>query len=354
MTAVGVYYLSKTLLAPEQALAVGLLALIYPPLAWLMYGDPYETCFAPAVTVWLFLSVRKREWVAAGILAALALLLKEDQSIFLVWAATLFCFWASFRGDYGLRRFAVVVLGFSGLVISTYLLVLRPMLSGNHEWTAFMLATRQDSYESLGGTLSPRLLYLVQVFLPLAFLPILEPIVLLFAVPAFGEVLAAPRPLVWTMGSHYEGVWISYVLIAFAFAMARLARQSGRSFEVAVAAAALLSVFTYAFLRPAAVSKSIAFRTVADANVDAILQTNFPKGETVGVPDVLYGHLWQNPNVQLGIDRAPCFALILKDAQEKGFQRWMQREMLSGVVGRYEKVWTQGELELYRRNPCVE
>jgi uncharacterized membrane protein len=99
ITAGALYRIVVKKLTPELALAVSSVAIIYPPLTYIMYGDPYETCFAPAVTVWLYLAVMERRWAAATILMALALSIKEDQALFLAWDALLFIVWAIRRHD---------------------------------------------------------------------------------------------------------------------------------------------------------------------------------------------------------------------------------------------------------------
>src|SRR6516164_6337981 len=63
--AVALYNIARKKLSPGLALGVSSVALVYPPLAYIMYGDPYETCFAPAVTVCLFLAITERRWALA-------------------------------------------------------------------------------------------------------------------------------------------------------------------------------------------------------------------------------------------------------------------------------------------------
>ena len=96
-----------------------------------MYGDPYETCFAPAVTVWLFLAVMERRWAIAALFAALALSIKEDQALFLAWDALLLIVWAIRRRDIPLRNFSLFTLGAALIVGLGYVLYLRPMIAGD-------------------------------------------------------------------------------------------------------------------------------------------------------------------------------------------------------------------------------
>ena len=116
ITAVALYCIAIQTLTPGLSLAVSSVALIYPPLAYVMYGDPYETCFAPAVTVWLFLAVMERRWAIAALFATLALSIKDDQSLFLGWDALLCLLWAIRKHDIPLRNVSLLTFGASMIV----------------------------------------------------------------------------------------------------------------------------------------------------------------------------------------------------------------------------------------------
>jgi hypothetical protein len=197
-----------------------------------------------------------------------------------------------------------------------------------------------------------RLLYLVEVLMPLAFLPLLAPEALLFVIPPIAEVLLAPRQLVWSMGSHYAGVWIGYILIAWSLGICSLSLRNIKLVPKMIVAAFILSVVSLVFLRPGAVSREIRVRSDADAQLDAIIARDLPRNVTIGVPDVLYGHLWQNHLAQLGVSHFPCYALLYDETYEEGYTRMMQADISSGAYGKYAMEWEKSGLKLYHRQGC--
>jgi uncharacterized membrane protein len=350
ITAVALYRIAIRRLTPGLALAVSAVALIYPPLAYIMYGDPYETCFAPAVTVWLFLAIIERRWAIAALFVALALSIKEDQALFLGWDALLFIVWAIRRRDIPLRNFSLFTLVAALIVGLGYVLYLRPLVAGTSHWPALSNALHRR--EVGGSTTQSRLLYLGEVLLPLAFGPLLAPRALLFVIPPIAEVLLAPRELVWSMGSHYAGVWIGYILIAWSLGIGNLSLQSVKLVPKVVVAAFILSVISIVFLRPTTVSRGIRFRSKAEAQIDAIIASDLPRNVSIGAPDVLFGHLWQNNLAQLGVSRSPCYALLYDKTHEEGYTQVMKADISSGAYGKYTMEWDRYGLKLYHREGC--
>ena len=80
-----------------------------------------------------------------------------------------------------------------------------------------MRGARSDA-RSFASGLPARLGFVVLAFGPLLFAPVLSPAMLL-AVAPLAEVLLSRMPTTFTMGTHYAGAWIGYVLVAFALAL---------------------------------------------------------------------------------------------------------------------------------------
>ncbi len=72
-----------------------------------------------------------------------------------------------------------------------------------------------------------RLGFLLLVFVPLLFLPLRSPMIWLAAAP-FAEVLFSRMPTTYTLGTHYTGAWLGYVLVAFAFGLRGLPQRRAR------------------------------------------------------------------------------------------------------------------------------
>ncbi|MBV8490887.1 MAG: DUF2079 domain-containing protein, partial [Candidatus Eremiobacteraeota bacterium] len=61
--------------------------LLYPPLAGLTFGDFHENVFAPAAVAWALYAFDAGALVEAAIAVVVALAVKEDQALFLAFAA---------------------------------------------------------------------------------------------------------------------------------------------------------------------------------------------------------------------------------------------------------------------------
>jgi uncharacterized membrane protein len=216
LVSLGLFELGRKLLPEKLAFAVASIALVYPALAGVIFGDPYENVFAPAVTVWLAYTVYTRKWALASVMVIAALMVKEDQAVFLTWAGALLLAWSMRRNDVPLRRFSIGVIATSLAVLLAFVFLIRPEFAGDHDWSSLQ-KTLQASGSHSGFDLFGRLGYLAEVMIPLALLPFLSWRILLFAVPSLAEVILSPNAMVWTMGQHYAGVWIGYVLTAALF-----------------------------------------------------------------------------------------------------------------------------------------
>jgi hypothetical protein len=166
------------------------------------------------------------------------------------------------------------------------------------------------------------------------------------------EVLLAPNELVSSMGTHYAGVWIGYILIAWCVGICKLHLRNIRLASGMILSAYVVSLVSVVFLRPAAVPKEIWFRSHAEPQIDAIIASELPQNVTIGAPDVLFGHLWQNRLAQLGLSRFPCYVLLYDKTHEKGYTRMMQSDIASGKYGRYALEWNRNGLRLYRWQGC--
>ena len=94
-----------------------------------------------------------------------------------------------------------------------------------------------------------RLTFLTEVLVPLLLLPVFTPW-FAFALPGLVEVLSSRWSITYTMGQHYAGVWIAYVLAAFAVAASTIAQQRpGRALNLVRASAAVCVLVARAFNR---------------------------------------------------------------------------------------------------------
>lgn len=327
---------------------------LYPPLAGLTFGDFHENSFAPAAVAWMLYAFDARKlWLTAACAAA-ALAIKEDQAIFLTIAGVAAAI--VYRHD---KRRAILAAGIAcvaAAVTLVFFLAIQPHANANPAWqpVRFYAWTAADLH-GLAGGLAGRLGFLVLVFAPLAFLPFRTRVVWL-AVPPLLEVLVSRMSTTYTLGTHYAGAWIGYVLVAFA---AGLVAPALRRRGVVLAWAAALCVVELLVANPLHPGLNLRAVEPRDTMLDAALRA-LPRDASVATQEEAYTHLaLDDPFARLlPEDRASpvraCLVLVDRDypnsarVQEYG-------GTLSALVnsGRYAPVGRSQGIELYRKTtPC--
>lgn len=293
-----------------------LVAFLYPALAGLTFNDFHENDFAPAAIAWLIWAFDGGYLVAAYAFAALALAVKEDQAYFLIAAAAL-TYWR-FRGT-SFGRAALFTGGAAAIVLLEYFRHIQPAAAANLHWAPerFYAWTPQDVHQLFFSGILQRLGFIVLAFLPLLFLPFGSRAILLAILP-LAEVLASRMPTTFTMGSHYAGTWIGWVLAAFAFAVRKLPEQKARRALVWCASLCALELIVANPLHPGLNLRPVQPR---DAALDVVLR-GLPHDMPVATQEEAYTHLaLDNPNATVLPENASFplsqpFALIDRDFPE--------------------------------------
>jgi uncharacterized membrane protein len=212
---------------------IGTVALVYPPLVAVGFGEFRDLgLLAPLALGW-WLAVQRRAW---GWVAALALLLaglREDVCLELAIAGIVVAIGGALRRD---RALLAAGLGSAALGLvsdAIYALVVLPRVGPwppshfyeypfAHGPAALVLAPLLHPLAFGAAILTVgRLTYVLEALVPLAFVPLRSRLAWL-AVPGFAIVLLANSGLVWRMGMHYAALWIPWLLIAFAGGIATL------------------------------------------------------------------------------------------------------------------------------------
>jgi uncharacterized membrane protein len=290
-------------MAPGLALGVAFVALLYPALAGLIFGDPFETVFAPAATVWLLYGFEARKAGTIAAAAAVALAVKEDQALFLT-VTGLFMAWR-YRGEPGNRRCGLILAGASIATLAFYFGVLRPAAGGT--WTGTYFYDWKHATLDVAPLASPvRLTYLLEVLLPLLFVPLRSPYALLALAP-FAELLASPYTILFTNGTHYAGVWIGYVLVTYAYGVATIAPE--RRARTVVTASLVLCLLQLTFASPTHWRVRLSIPSAHDATLTRVL-ASLPRDATIGTYEEAYSHLGFSPGAVEGVRGTPAFVVI--------------------------------------------
>lgn len=345
------FLVARKRVSDRLALGIACVALLYPPLAGVTFADFHENGFAPAATLWLLWAVDARRFWAAAAALVLTLGIKEDQAPILAFAGLAAAAYFARAGDRARALFAsaTVVCAVASFVL--FFEVVRPAAGAAEAWGPAHFYTWSHIGDLRGS--APwysigRPAYFLEAMIPLAFVPFASPAIV-FALPGFAEVLGSHESITYTMGQHYAGVWIGYVLFAFALAIARTARRSPRAAANLVRAALALCVLVLAFASPTHWGHYLRLRDAHDAARDRAL-ARLPRDIEVGASDDFYAHLGFDPHAMLGLARRPRFALVdERDTASYLNAKWRPIVVAGARRGAYRFVWGDDGVELYER-----
>ncbi len=345
------FAIARKRMPDRLALGVAFVALLYPPLAGVTFADFHENVFAPAATLWLLWAVDARRWAWAALFAALALGIKEDQATILGADALLAFGFFALRRDRGGALFAASVFFASVAAFVFFFELVRPLAGAHDVWgpTHFYTWSRiVDPRGSAPWYSIGRPAYFLEALVPLAFAALLSPAFAL-ALPPFAEVLASHESIVYTMGQHYAAVWIGYVLFAFALAVGSAYARSPRSARAIVRTSLVLCVLVLAFASPTHWGHYLRARDAHDALLDRVLG-RLPADINVGTLEEMYAHLGFDPRAELGLARAPEYALLDTTLSHSAQEERYEPVVRAGVArGAYRVVWRDGTVTLYQR-----
>lgn len=333
------------------ARVAALVAWLYPPLAGLIFGDFHENGFAPAAVAWTLYAFDAGLLVWTVVLAIVTLSIKEDQAIFLAVGGALGAW--HFRGTRAGRASAAIA-AIAVFVFLWFFLHIQPhaVAAQQTAWQPqrFYAWSEADAATLLSGV-AARLGFLLLIFVPLLFLPLRSRMGWLIVAP-LAEVLLSRMPTTFTLGTHYAGAWIGYVLAAFAGGVRRLDPRRARTTLWVCVALCLIELAVADPLHPGLNLRAVQPR---DRVLDYFLRT-LPPGVSLATQEEAYTHLaLNNPYARLMPESATrrtraCFVLIDRDFPESA-RLQENRDALTSLVesGEYLLVWRIRGIELYRR-----
>jgi uncharacterized membrane protein len=236
--AIPLYLVARQFLGPWLSCLVGVLYIFYPPLHGSNLYDFHYPPLAPFFLWFTLFFVLTRRTVGAVLFAILSLSVREDVSFGLM-VIGLFLIMTNRRSRAGVWLAAAGVLYFVGMK-----LVLMPLQrggqqafihqyaglvgEGTHGFSGVMKTVLGNPVFTLGVLLEKdKLIYILELFLPLAFFPLRRPIGLLCCVPGFLFTLLSTgyRPL-YQISFQYTAHWTAYLFIALIANLAWLGHEA--------------------------------------------------------------------------------------------------------------------------------
>jgi uncharacterized membrane protein len=345
LTAPAIYLLARRHMDQRLAVLCATVTLLYPPLVGVTFTDFHELGIAPASVAWLLWAVDARRLGLATLFAGVTLAIKEDEALLLAALGAGYALWSLWRHDRTAARFAAALSVVSVIVFAAYFIVVRPLAGAHDGWHPL-------TYYTVGGAqgwsaVFGRLTFLLEALGPLLFLPLRSRWFVL-AVPGLIEVLASRWSITYTMGQHYAGVWIPYVLAAFVCALASIAYADRRLAERLVKGAALVCVLVLIVASPTHWGHFLRMRTAHDAALDRII-ASIPAGASVDAVDELYVHLALDPNAHPRFDGRPEY-LIVDETYDSPTWRALSAQQFKALLasGDYGLIESDDGVMLYR------
>jgi len=325
-------------------------AWLYPPLAGLIFGDFHENGFAPAAVAWTVYAFDSERLGLALSGALVTLCIKEDQAVFLAIAGGLSAW--RYRGTQrGAVAAAIAIVSLAVLV--AFFALIRPHAAvAAAPWQPERFyAWGAPLSSSVPAEIAARLGFLLLIFVPLLFLPFRSRAMWVAAAP-LGEVLLSRMPTTFTLGTHYAGAWIGYVMAAFAFAVRKLPPRRARTILAVCAGLCILELAVADPLHPGLNLRRPQARDVA---LGRFLRT-LPRDANVATQEEAYTHLAAvDPYAQL-VPESPTepveACLVLLDwsfPQSPRLQEYGAAFLAAMREGRYIRIAASDGIALYRR-----
>jgi uncharacterized membrane protein len=360
----------------RAANALGYVALLYPPLLALGFDEFHELGLFTPLVLALFVTADGGRWLWFGLCALAAVGLREDAALTLaVFGVVLMAIALRSRArhargqglldGYAAEPRALAVAG-GGLALAsvaalaTYYGIIAPRLGGwvpSHFYSypfadgplALVVAPLTHPIEFARAIFTfGRLTYILEAFVPLAFLPLLSWWVLL-ALPGAVIVLLANSGYVWRMGDHYAALWIPWLLVAAVTGVVSLARRRTPQLTQRwiLAAGVLCVVFLIAFdplhpvhyLHPYYHDLTNARRAIGCVPKDATLATYDEWFSAVAA---------QRPRATIDRTSGMQYLVYADDFPSAAFQQRLRPAVAAEVAaGRYRVVCRYGDVAVY-------
>jgi uncharacterized membrane protein len=222
--AIPVYLCGRELTGNRAGLVAGLIYLVYPAVHGINLFAFHELAFLPfflGMGLWGYLTDRKNVCLA---FCLASLLIKEDVALIIGMLGIMGIIKSrTFSPLINWRYYLFIIL--SVILLILYLLFMKPAYGlDDASYSSLFTSQYSDPLVNLTTNNDDRLAFLVQMFLPLLFSPLLSLEILVIAVPSFIEILfSSPDIFIYyNIASHYPALVIPVIFMAMVVSLQKI------------------------------------------------------------------------------------------------------------------------------------
>lgn len=252
--AVPVYLIAKKILGETGGLTLSAVYFLYPGLHGVNLTDFHEIAFLPLLLgCFLYACVlQKNRWIL--IFGLLCLMIKEDVAVLILCASLYGVYISRIQNRNGIKTFLTLSIISAAWVIAAFFVIM-PAFSPVSE---VISTTFISQYYQLGVHSNfdpiPRIIYFIQLFGPLLFLPLLSPEILIISIPPFAEIFLSQSGF-YNIGAQYSSLVIMPLFFATIFSLRKIQNKTNGNvhhiFEILLIGLVLSSVITSCIYSPA-------------------------------------------------------------------------------------------------------
>jgi uncharacterized membrane protein len=224
-----IYWMSRDKLGQKAALAVSSAYLINPLLLFININDFHLEAFTSTFFLFALYFLHKEEWPKFTLFLVLALSTLEFAPILgIAMAAYAFILLSknSFTNPTKARKYIFITVALSALVFALAYITkasfnptTSPLPSPFHSVFANPVGVLATDYPA-------KLFYLISIFAPLGFLPLLAPEALIMVIPWLATSLLSTYPGYYSVYYQYQGFVVPFLFLALIISLKRLNFQS--------------------------------------------------------------------------------------------------------------------------------
>jgi len=236
--ALPVYWIARDELGARVGVAFAGLYLLYPALHGVNTFDFHPVALAIPILLLCFYAFKKKRYRWGMALAVLAMMCKENVTLVVI-ALGFYWLWVARKKNpgrlewRGLPRERDIVyplclsmVGAIWLLLAINVVIPHFSLTGEYPW--FGRYGDGGIFGSLLANASGKLWYLVYLFAPLLFVPLLSPPTLLVGLPVFAQNLLAVDANMYSIMFQYPSLLIPWLFLASIYGISRLSTVRGR------------------------------------------------------------------------------------------------------------------------------